>query len=113
MSSTGNVNIASGASKYIRPTLLFIAIAAVMIITHSIAVSKVPSTERKGAGFGLIAFGLFGSCALFIFNLWVYGKETGAAKTFANQGLAKVKSMFGGGAAGAAGMTNVGAPAAV
>lgn len=88
-----NVNVATGAAKYLRPTLLFIALGVGVIITYAIAISKIDSKKRKGGAFALVAFGLAATCATTLYNFYIYAKETGIANLAKKQGTAAVASM--------------------
>ena len=81
-----NVNAISGAAKYLRPTLMFTLIALSFMIILSVAISKMPKKERKGAGFGIVVMGLITSIVAMMYNFWIYAKETGIAAAAKAQG---------------------------
>lgn len=107
--SANAVNAASGAAKMLRPTLMFIGIGLFTIIVNSIAISKIPKKEKKGAGYAMIVLSLVGAIFLTLWNMWTYGKETGMAAAAKAQGqslFTKFQQKISGG--GAPGATNVG-----
>lgn len=113
MSANAAVNMATGATKAPRATLLFVILSTLVWIINVIAVTKIPKKERKGLGFGAIVISIIVGILSMMYNFWIYARETGIAALAKSQGQTlaarfQQKISGGGPAVVAAGATNVG-----
>lgn len=98
-------NVAAAAPDLNRATKLFLTISIAVMITTAIAVSMIPSKERKGFKYAIVAIGLTFSVLAVAYNAVLLGKQMGAA-----QYLAAMRNKMGAAAVAKVGgpITNVG-----
>lgn len=94
----------------VRPTMTYLVVSTLVMISLSVAISKIGKKERKGVGYGFIVTALVITVVSMMYNFWTYAKETGAGGYMKNQASAmysKIQAKVG------APVTNVGTTAVV